>query len=134
MVGLANVANTSPSDLPVSTATISMIADVNGQMTANLLLLTQTKANISNPIFTSNVDMLGGLNVTGTTNFYGAVTGIPIPTLTSLGLFNVANTRPSDLPISNAVTTALTQYAPLSNPFFNGVVSMHGFKTILCCR
>ena len=85
MVGLSNVANTAPSDLPVSTATISMIAGVNGQLTANLLYLTQTKANISNPIFTSNVDILGGLNVTGTTNFYGAVTGIPIPTITSLG-------------------------------------------------
>ena len=107
-VDIANVANTRPSDLPVSTATISMIAGVNGQMTANLLYLTQTKANIVDPIFTSNVNILGGLNVTGTTNFYGAVTGIPIPTLTSLGLFNVANTRPSDLPISNAVTNALS--------------------------
>ena len=103
-----------------------MIAGVNGQLTANLLYVTQTKANISNSIFTSNVDILGGLNVTGTTNFYGAVTGIPFPNLTTLGLFNVANTRPSDLPISNAVTNAFYQYAQLMNPSFNGVVAMQG--------
>ena len=60
--------------------------------------------------------------------FYGAVTGIPIPTLTSLGLFNVANTRPSDLPISHAVTNALYQYVQLTNPFFDGVVAMQGLK------
>ena len=59
----------------------------------------------------------GGLNVTGTTILYGAVTGIPIPSITSLSLFNVANTAPSDLPISNAVTHALYQYAQLTNPF-----------------
>ena len=128
MVGLSNVANTAPSDLPVSTATISMIAGVNGQITSNLLYITQTNANLINPIFTSNVDILGGLNVTGTTIFYGTVTGIPMPTLTSLGLFNVANTRPSDLPISNAVTNALYQCAQLTNPSFNGVVSMQGLK------
>jgi hypothetical protein len=45
-----------------------------------------------------------------------------------LGLFNVANTKPSDLPISNAVTNALYQYAQLTNPSFNGVVSMQGLK------
>ena len=130
MVGLANVANTAPSDLPVSTATISMIAGVNGQLTANLLGLTQTKANIINPIFTSNVEILGGLNVTGTTNFYGAVTGIPIPTITSLGLFNVANTAPSDLPISTATPNALWNYAPIWNPAFEGIVSTSGFNIV----
>ena len=34
---ISNVANTAPSDLPVSTATISMIAGVNGQLTSNIL-------------------------------------------------------------------------------------------------
>ena len=125
---ISNVANTAPSDLPVSTATISMIAGVNGQITSNILYLTQTKADIVNPTFTSNVDIWGGLNVTGTTNFYGPVTGIPIPSITSLSLFNVANTKPSDLPKSNAVTNALYQYAQLTNPFFNGVVAMQGLK------
>ena len=58
---ISNVANTKPSDLPGSSATISMIAGVNGQITTNPLYLTQTKADIINPIFTSNVDICGGL-------------------------------------------------------------------------
>ncbi len=59
-----------------------------------------------------------GLNVSGTTNCYGPVTGIPGATATNLSLFNVANTKPSDLPVSNAVTNALSQYAQLTNPCF----------------
>ena len=42
----SNVANTKPSDLPVSTATISMIAGVNGMLSASIGSLDQTKANI----------------------------------------------------------------------------------------
>ena len=67
---ISNVANTKPSDLPVSIPTLTMIAGVNGQITANLLNLSYTKAEISNPTFPLNVDIWGNLNVSGTTNFY----------------------------------------------------------------
>ena len=70
MVGLGNVANTAPSDLPVSTATISMIAGVNGSLSASIGSLGQTKADLSNPTFPLNVNIWGNLNVSGTTNFY----------------------------------------------------------------
>ena len=83
-----------------------MIAGVNGMLSASIGSLGQTRADISNPTFPLNVNIWGGLNVTGATNFYGAVTGIPIPSITSLSFFNVANTKPSDLPISNAITNA----------------------------
>ena len=69
-VDISNVANTKPSDLPVSTATISMIAGVNGMLSASIGSLGQTKADISNPTFPLNVNILGNLNVSGTTNFY----------------------------------------------------------------
>ena len=54
-----NVANTKPSDLPVSTPTITMIAGVNGMLSASIGSLDGTKANISNPTFPLNVNIFG---------------------------------------------------------------------------
>ena len=59
IVDISNVANTKPSDLPVSTATITMIAGVNGVLSASIGSLDQTKANISNPTFPLNVNLFG---------------------------------------------------------------------------
>ena len=81
----SNVANTKPSDLPVSTATITMLAGVNAQLTNNLLYLTQTKADISNPIFPLNVNIVGGLNVTAASNFYSPVS------ILGLNLYGISN-------------------------------------------
>jgi hypothetical protein len=44
-------------------------------------------------------------------------------TATTLGLGNVANTRPSDLPISNAVSSAMTLKANLSGANFTGSIT-----------
>jgi hypothetical protein len=44
-------------------------------------------------------------------------------TPTTLGLGNVANTRPSDLPISNAVSSAMTLKANLSGANFTGNIT-----------
>jgi hypothetical protein len=44
-------------------------------------------------------------------------------TATSLGLGNVANTAPSDLPISNAVSSAMTLKANLSGANFTGNIT-----------
>jgi hypothetical protein len=44
-------------------------------------------------------------------------------TATTLGLGNVANTRPSDLPISNAVSSAMTLKANLSGANFTGNIT-----------
>jgi hypothetical protein len=43
----------------------------------------------------------------GTVNFQGAVTGLPIPTIASLNLGNVNNTSDLNKPISTATQTAL---------------------------
>ena len=47
-----------------------MIAGVNGMLSASIGSLDGTKANISNPTFPLNVDIWGGFNVTGASNFY----------------------------------------------------------------
>ena len=44
-------------------------------------------------------------------------------TATSLGLGNVANTSPSGLPISNAVSSAMTLKANLSGANFTGTIT-----------
>ena len=44
-------------------------------------------------------------------------------TPTTLGLGNVANTRPSDLPVSNAVQTALNLKANLIGANFTGNIT-----------
>ena len=45
-------------------------------------------------------------------------------TVTSLSLFNVANTKPSDLPVSTATQTALDLKLPLNNPNMTGVLNI----------
>ena len=45
-------------------------------------------------------------------------------TVTSLSLFHVANTKPSDLPVSTATQTALNLKADLNNAYLTGVVSL----------
>jgi hypothetical protein len=55
-------------------------------------------------------------------------------TATTLGLGNVANTRPSDLPISNAVSSAMTLKANLSGANFTGNITgitIHAISSLL---
>ena len=92
MVGLGNVANTSPANLPISNAT-------------------QTALNLLAP--------LAGAVFTGPVSFATTVSGI---TKDMIGLDNVANTAPSDLPVSNATQYAISMLAPLANPTFIGTV------------
>ena len=129
--GLENVANTAPSYLPISNATqaalnlkdnsttmYSALANQNVQFTLGLDL----KANRDNPTFPYNVSVLSSLTVSGTTTFNCNVIGI---TSSMVGLGNVANTSPSDLPLSSAATTALALKANLANPDFSGNITMN---------
>ena len=50
----------------------------------------------------------------------GDASSIPASTL---GLGNVANTRPSDLPMSNTVSSAMVSKANLSGANFSGVIT-----------
>ena len=81
-LGLANVANTAPSYLPISNATqtaldlkanrtdmYSTFANQSVQFNAALDL----KANKANPTFTANVSVLSSLTVSGTTTFNSEV-------------------------------------------------------------
>ena len=55
-------------------------------------------------------------------------------TPTTLGLGNVANTRPSDLPISNAVSSAMTLKANLTGANFAGSITaptIHAISSLL---
>ena len=55
-------------------------------------------------------------------------------TATTLELGNVANTRPSDLPISNAVSSAMTLKANLSGANFTGSITaptIHAISSLL---
>ena len=141
-LGLENVANTAPSDLPVNTATqtaLNLKANItdmystfaNQNVQFNLAL--DLKANKLNPTFTNNVSVLSSLTVSGTTTFNSDVVGI---TSSMVGLGNVANTAPIDLPVStattaaiaanaNATTTALALKANLANPNFSGNITMN---------
>ncbi len=88
---------------------LSLITGVNAQLTANIGYLASTKADISNPTFHLNDHILGGLsNFSGTIRFYGLVNAIPMLSITSLSLFNVANTKPTHLPLSTAMLNALS--------------------------
>jgi hypothetical protein len=120
---LSNVANTSPSGLPISTATQTALND---------------KLNKADPTYTG---MLSNVN----SNFQVASTGIvncldvkynggTSLTIALSKLSNVANTAPSGLPISTATQSALdTQYSNLSfgisqkvsnvNPAFIGILA-----------
>ena len=121
-LGLGNVANTKPSDLPISNATLSALAGVS----SNIASATAPLAPLANPTFPYSATVWQGINVSGTSTFYGPVNGI---TPTTLGLGNVANAKPSDLPVSNAtlsmiagvssnIASATALLAPLANPTF----------------
>ena len=68
-----------------------------------------------------NVDVYGTSNFNGPVNFTGAISGLP----PALGLDNVAHTAPSDLPLSNAATTAVALKANLENPDFSGNIRIN---------
>ena len=107
----------------------STFANQNVQFNSALDL----KADKANPTFTANVSVLSSLTVSGTTTFNSEVIGI---TSSMVGLGNVANTAPIDLPVStattaaiaanaNATTTALALKANLANPNFSGNITMN---------
>ena len=62
------------------------------------------------------------MTVSGTTTFNSEVIGV---TSSMVGLGNVANTTPSDLPLSSAATTALALKANLANPAFSGNITIN---------
>ena len=145
MVGLGNVANTAPADLPVSNATqtaLNLLAPLAGaSFTGNVSFattvsgITKDMVGLSNVANTAPADLpvsnatqtalnllapLAGASFTGNVSFATTVSGI---TKDMVGLGNVANTAPADLPVSNATQTALNLLAPLSGASFTGTVS-----------
>jgi len=120
---LSNVANTGPSDLPVSTATQTAL---------------NNKLNIANPTYTgmlSNANSNFQVDNTGNVNCYDVKYNGGISLITSFSkLSNVANTAPSDLPVSTATQTALNNQMTIltnitaqrmtsTNPIFIGNLS-----------
>lgn len=95
-VGLGNVANLAPADLPLSTAAAAALA---------------SKMDVGASISTSQVTGLSAAIAAGVTS--GAVTAVNGRTgnvtlsKADVGLANVANLAPADLPVSTATTTAL---------------------------
>ena len=55
----------------------------------------------------NNLNVAGTSTFNGPVSFTGTVSGLPVYSLATLGLANVANTSPSHLPINNATQTAL---------------------------
>lgn len=95
-VGLGNVANLSPADLPLSDAAAAALA---------------SKMDVGASISTSQVTGLSAAIAAGVTS--GAVTAVNGHTgnvtlgKADVGLANVANLAPADMPVSTATTTAL---------------------------
>lgn len=95
-VGLGNVANLSPAALPLSDAAAAALA---------------SKMNVGASISTSQVTGLSAAIAAGVTS--GAVTAVNGHTgnvtlsKADVGLANVANLAPADMPVSTATTTAL---------------------------
>ncbi len=96
-VGLGNVANLAPADLPLSTAAAAALA---------------SKMDVGASISTSQVTGLSAAIAAGVTSG-GAVTAVNGHTgnvtlgKADVGLANVANLAPADMPVSTATTTAL---------------------------
>lgn len=95
-VGLGNVANLAPADLPLSTAAAAALA---------------SKMDVGASISTSQVTGLSAAIAAGVTS--GAVTAVNGRTgnvtlsKADVGLANAANLAPADMPVSTATTTAL---------------------------
>jgi hypothetical protein len=100
MVGLSNVANTKPSDLPVSTATQSAINAVN-----------KTSLGLGNVANTAP-------------SYFATAASVTALNKASVGLGNVANTSPTDLPVSTATQSALDVKASLNNPNMTGALNI----------
>ena len=94
-IGLGNVANTAPSDLPISTATQQALNNIN-----------RTSLSIFNVANTAP-------------SYFATAASVNAITPASLGLGNVANTAPSALPISIATQQALTNINRTSLSIFN---------------
>ncbi len=117
------VANTAPSDLPVSTATQAAINNISVALTNSLPTVdTLNLFNVSN---TKPSD----LNVSAATQ--AAITTVRValtdslPTVNTLKFFNVASMKSSDLPVSIATQSALNLKAPCNNPSFTGIVNVN---------
>jgi hypothetical protein len=104
-IGLGNVANTAPSDLPISSAAQTALNNI-----------TKTSLGLSNVANTAPSDLpISTATQTALNNL----------TKASIGLANVSNTAPSDLPISTATQNALNLKAPLNNPSLTGIVNVN---------
>lgn len=102
-VGLGNVANLAPADLPLSDAAAAALA---------------SKMDVGASISTSQVAGLSAAIAAGVTS--GAVTAVNGHTgnvtlsKADVGLANVANLAPADMPVSTATTTALAPWIRVS--------------------
>lgn len=67
------------------------------------------------------IDAIGGGG--GAVNSVNGQTGIVVISAADVGLGNVSNLSPANLPVSSATQTALNAKAPLASPTFTGTVS-----------
>lgn len=112
-VGLGNVANTAPADLPVSTAAQSAL---DGKAAS---IHTHTGAQISDAT-TVGRSVLTAADAASARTSLGAGTA---SSKADVGLGNVFNLAPADLPVSNAAQAALDVKAALSHTHTSAAIS-----------
>jgi hypothetical protein len=112
-VGLSNVSNLAPADLPVSSATSTALS--GKAATAH----THTASQISDATATGR-SVLSAADAGAARAIIGAGTA---STKSDVGLGNVANTAPADLPVSTAAQAALDAKAALSHTHTSTAIS-----------
>lgn len=140
-VGLGNVANIAPADMPVSTATQSALAgkpddsaivhkagseNITGVKTYTASPVVPTPVNPTDAANKAYVDANAGTGggTGGAVSSVAGRTGAVTLTKSDVGLANVDNTADANKPLSTAAQNALALKAPLASPTFTGTVTV----------